>query len=133
MNDSRNDSRCLRIGWAQTSITPDQPVNLFGMFNERISTHVEEPCMATALALESADGEQAIWLSCDLVGIIIDVVSDLRTAVAERLQGFAPDKLLVSCTHTHNAPNFRTGLFPPPPEGAMTPEEYRTFFLESFC
>jgi hypothetical protein len=46
----------LKTGWAETTITPDQPVNPFGMFNERISTHVEDPCMATALALEGAEG-----------------------------------------------------------------------------
>ena len=40
----------IKIGWAQKSITPEQPVNLFGMFNERISTHVEEACTITALA-----------------------------------------------------------------------------------
>jgi len=120
----------LRIGWAQDSITPDQPVNLFGMFNERISTHVEEPCTATALALEGADGEHAIWLSCDLVNATLDVVRDVRRAVAERVPGLDADKVLVSCTHTHNAPNFRGDLFPAPPPGAMTPEAYRAFFTE---
>ena len=120
----------LRIGWAQGSITPDQPVNLFGMFNERISTHVEEPCTATALALEGADGEQAIWVSCDLVNASLDVVQDVRQLVAARIPGLDADKVLVSCTHTHNAPNFRDDLFPPPPPGAMTPQAYRAFFIE---
>ncbi len=40
---SSRESPTLSIGWAQASITPRQPVNLFGMFNERISTHVEDP------------------------------------------------------------------------------------------
>ncbi len=122
-------THALTIGWAQTSITPDRPVNLFGMFNERISTHVEEPCLATALALQGADGEHAIWISCDLVNVALDVVQDVRRNVAERLSEVAPHSLLVSCTHTHNAPNFRGDLFPPPPEGVMTPEEYREFFV----
>jgi len=120
----------LHIGWAQASITPDQPVNLFGMFNERISTHVEEPCMATALALEGSDGEQAIWVSCDLVSVSLDVVEAVRQGVATRLPAFSGEHLLISCTHTHNAPNFKTHLFPPPPPGAMTPAEYRVFFVE---
>jgi len=120
----------LTLGWAQENITPDQPVNLFGMFNERISTHVEEPCTVTALALQGADGEHAIWLSCDLVNVSLDVVQDVRRAVAERIPGLDADKVLISCTHTHNAPNFRGDLFPPPPPGAMTPEAYRAFFVE---
>ncbi len=78
----------LQIGWAQDSITPAERVNLFGMFNERISTHVEEPCTATALALKGADGDRAIWMSCDLVNITLDVVEDLRRAVAARIPGF---------------------------------------------
>lgn len=118
------------IGWDQASITPDRPVNLFGMFNERISTHVEEPCMATALALESAEGEHALWISCDLVNIALDVVQDIRRDVAERIAGFDADKLLIGCTHTHNAPNFKGDLFPDPPSGVMKPSEYRTFFIE---
>jgi len=118
----------LRIGWAQTSITPDRPVNLFGMFNERISTHVEDPCTATALALESG-GTRAIWLSCDLVGIALDVVGSVRAAVAAKIPGFDPVNLLISCTHTHNGPGFREDLFPPPPPGAMSPGEYRAFFV----
>ena len=120
----------LKIGWAQESITPDQPVNLFGMFNERISTHIEEPCTATALALEGVDGEQAIWISCDLVNAPLEVIRDVRRAVAARIAGFSADKLLISSTHTHNAPNFRGDLFPPPPPGAMAPDAYRDFFIE---
>ena len=119
----------LAIGWAQGSTTPDQPANLFGMFNERISTHVEEPCTVTALALEGADGEHAVWLSCDLVSAALDVVQDVRQGVAERIPGLDADKVLVSCTHTHNAPNFREGVFPAPPPEAMTPKAYRAFFV----
>ena len=117
------------IGWAQGSITPDLPVNLFGMFNERISTHVEEPCTATALAIEGADGEHAIWLSCDLVNATLDVIQDVRQAVVGQIPGLEPSKVLLSCTHTHNAPNFRGDLFPTPPPGVMTPQAYREFFI----
>lgn len=117
----------LSIGWAQESITPDQPVHLHGMFDERVSTHVEAPCMATALALESADGEQAIWISCDLLNITLHAVQDLRQSVASRIPDFDAEKLLLSCTHTHNAPNF--GEMPTRP-GVMRGPSYRDFFLE---
>ena len=122
------DSNIL-IGWAQGSITPEKPVNLFGMFNERISTHIEEPCTATALALEGADGEHALWLSCDLLNATLDVLQDVRQAVAKQIPGLEPSKVMLSCTHTHNAPNFRDDLFPAPPPGVMTPQAYREFFV----
>ncbi len=117
----------LSIGWAQESITPEQRVHLHGMFNERISTHVEEPCTATALALEGCDGEQAIWISCDLLNIRLDAVMELRRAVAKRIPGFSAPKLLLSCTHTHNAPNFHEMPLRP---GVLSGPAYRDFFIE---
>lgn len=120
----------LKIGWATGSITPDKPVNLFGMFNERISTHVEDPCMASVLAMEGVGGEQAIWISCDLVNVSLEVVQDVRQTIAGQISELDPDKVLISCTHTHNAPNFRGDLFPKPPADAMSPEAYRSFFIE---
>ncbi len=62
----------LWIGGATVDITPDKPVPLDGHRNLRISNKVESPITATALALESRDGDQmldqAIIVSCDLVG-----------------------------------------------------------------
>jgi len=123
-------NNALSIGWTQESITPEQPVNLFGMFNERISTHVEEPCTVTALALESTDSEHVIWLSCDLLNITLDVVQDVRNAVSKQIPEFNSNKVLISCIHTHNAPNFQGDLFPEPPTDVMTPDGYRAFFIE---
>ncbi|HEU5117804.1 MAG TPA: hypothetical protein VFT74_14350, partial [Isosphaeraceae bacterium] len=61
----------LHIGGASVSITPDQPVALAGQMHTRISQGVESPVTATALALESREGDrsvdQAILVSCDLV------------------------------------------------------------------
>ncbi|NLL84003.1 MAG: hypothetical protein GX230_07160 [Lentisphaerae bacterium] len=91
------------------------------MFNERISTHVAEPITATALALEGPDGTHAIWISCDILNIPLDVTDEIRDAVAAKINGFNPKHLLISCTHTHNAPNFYLGLFPTPPPEAITP------------
>lgn len=118
----------LSIGWDQGSITPEETVHLHGMFDERIRTRVEEPCTATALAIEGG-GEQAIWISCDLLNVASDVVRDLRHAVAQRIGGFDGDRLLVSCTHTHNAPNCGDLPFGPRPH-VMTGAAYRVFFVE---
>ena len=63
----------LRVGGATTSITPDRPVALAGQMHTRIAREVESPVTATALALESRQGDrvldQAILVSCDLVAI----------------------------------------------------------------
>lgn len=63
----------LRVGAATVSITPDRPVALQGQMNTRISKGVRSPVTATALALESREGDRAIdhaiLVACDLVAI----------------------------------------------------------------
>jgi len=124
----------LLIGWASTSITPDQPVQLMGQMHERISEYVHDPVTATALALECQDAngasEQAIMVSCDLVHIPSEVMDRLREAVAPRLDGFDLRKLVVSATHTHTAPvMLEGGWYPVPGAGIMRPSEYVKFLL----
>lgn len=121
----------LRIGAATTSITPDQPVALDGHRNLRISNKIESPVTATALALESRDGEkvldQAIMVSCDIVGIRDGILSQVREKVKPRLADFDVRKLFMNATHTHNAPVTLEGRYTLPEKGVMTPAEYAEF------
>ena len=72
----------FQIGWAEYSLTPDKKVSLVGQFAERISEYVEKPLCVTAMAV-STDSDQAVFCSCDLVG----VSWSLRDAVREKLAG----------------------------------------------
>ena len=121
----------LRIGGATTSITPDQPVALDGHRNLRISNRIESPVTATALALESRDGEkvldQAILVSCDLVGIRDGILNKVREKVKPRLADFDVRKLFLNATHTHNAPVTLEGRYTLPAKGNMKPAEYTEF------
>ena len=119
----------ILIGWSEKDTTPDKPTDLRGQFRQRISTHVQNPITATALAME-AGGEQAVMVSCDRVGISGEAMARLRDAIGPRIPDFDVTKLLVSATHTHDAPCLQEGLYPPPPEGVMTPSEYADFFVE---
>lgn len=58
----------FQIGWAEYSLTPDKKVSLVGQFAERISEYVEKPLCVTAMAV-STDSDQAVFCSCDLVGV----------------------------------------------------------------
>lgn len=93
----------IRLGWSQRDITPHRPVALRGQFNLRIATRVQDPLMLTALALE-ADGDQAVVASMDFCTADDVVLQGARSALADRLPGFDPRKLIVSGTHTHTAP-----------------------------
>lgn len=72
----------LFIGTGHVSITPSQPVALSGQRHARIAHEVESPVTATALALETRDGnqvlDQAIIISCDLVAIRDGIQDRLR-------------------------------------------------------
>jgi hypothetical protein len=95
----------LRIGWAETDLTPDQPVLISGQFHARISEGVMDPITATVCVLDAGD-DHAVFVSCDLVTIS----DELRDGVRERLSGAAglsPDKVVLHATHTHTAPEIR--------------------------
>ncbi|MDD4268815.1 MAG: hypothetical protein PHO07_03540 [Pirellulales bacterium] len=125
----------LWIGGATTSITPDKPVPLDGHRGLRMSNKVESPVTATALALESREGEkvldQAILVSCDLVAIRDGITEKLREKVKPRLPDFDVNKLVFSATHTHNAPVTLEGRYTLPESGDfMRPSEFVEFFAE---
>src|SRR5690606_34624392 len=105
----------LHVGSEMISITPDEPVALSGQMRTRIAREVESPVTATALALESRDGdevlEQAIFISCDLVAIRDGILARVREKLQERLDGFDVEKLILSATHTHTAPVMLEGRY----------------------
>ncbi len=121
----------LWIGAATTSITPDQPVPLDGHRNLRVSNKVESPVTATALALESREGEKvldrAISVSWDLVGVRQGILEKVREKVQPRLPDFDVNKLFLNATHTHNAPVTLEGRYTLPESGCMKPSEYTEF------
>ncbi|MCX7426867.1 MAG: hypothetical protein NTW96_14720 [Planctomycetia bacterium] len=123
----------LLVGASTISITPDRPVNLTGQFHARIARSVESPCTATAVALESRDGDkvldQAIMVSCDLVAIRGDIQDQLRKKVAPRLPGVDLKKMFLSATHTHTGPTMLEGLYDIPKD-IMQPTEYVDFLVQ---
>lgn len=121
----------LHIGAATVSITPGQPVALDGHRGLRISTKVESPVTATALALESRDGDrvldQAVIVSCDIVAIRPGIQEMVRSKVKPRLPDLDLKKIFLCATHTHNAPVTLEGRYAIPENGVMKPSEYAEF------
>ena len=124
----------LMVGTATTSITPDKPVALSGQFHTRIARKVDNPVTATALALETRDGEktvdQAIMISCDLVAIRGAMQNDLRAKLGSRLAGFDLTKLVLNATHTHTAPVMVEGKYVIEGDDVIRPAEYVEFLLD---
>ena len=123
----------LHVGGATISITPQLPVALDGQMITRVAHEVETECTATALALESRDGDrsldQTIAISCDLLLISDGIVDSVRQRIKERIPDFAPEKLFVSATHTHTAPVVRDGAYDIPPD-VLQPRPYLDFLAD---
>lgn len=124
----------LLIGGATTNITPDKPVPLSGQMHARIAKKVDSPVTATALALESRQGDkvldQVIFISCDLVAIREGIANKVRQRLKERAPDFDVRKLILSATHTHTAPEMREGVYELPREGIIQPAEYAEFLVD---
>ena len=124
----------LHIGGATVSITPGAPVALSGQMHTRIARSVESPVTATALALESREGDkaldQAIMVSCDLVAIREGIIDMVRQRIHDRIPDFDVSKLVMNATHTHTAPVMQEGVYDLPAEGVMQPNEFAEFLAD---
>ncbi len=125
------EKEALKIGWAQTDITPTEKVLVSGQFHARVSEGIKDQITATVLALEGTD--QAVMVSCDLVSISDELRDSVRRAVAAQLPGFDTKKIFLAATHTHTAPEARhnpLGVFMEGPGislkelGVMSPADY---------
>ncbi len=129
-----DSSTLLLAGWAVRNITPEKPVQLQGQHYERISTHVNDPCLATALVLQSRAGdgnaEHALLVSCDLCMIPRELVERIRERLAERLPDIDPAKLIVHATHTHTGPVITSGRFAVRPDKTSTPDQNAALLIE---
>lgn len=101
------EERPLRIGWAETDLTPEQPVLLAGQFYARMSGRVVDPLTATVWVTDTGD-EHTVWVSCDLISIADELRDAVRDAVAALSDGPRPDRVVLQATHTHTAPETRT-------------------------
>ena len=125
----------LHIGAATIAITPDRPVPLDGQMHTRISQKAETPIFATALALESREGDQvldqAIMVSCDIVAIRQGVIEIVREKAKDKIPGFDLNKLFLNATHTHTAPVTMKGeRYRLIGSEVMKPEEYTAFMAD---
>ena len=102
----------VKIGWAQTDITPKGTVAVAGQFHVRLSEEVLDPITATAMALDNGE-DHAVLVSCDLVTVSDYLLAGVRQRVAAMEDGPAPEKVALNATHTHTGPEVRL-----PHEGA---------------
>lgn len=121
---------CMRgatgIGWkagvAKTQITPEEPIWMSGYASRtRPSEGTRTGLWAKAVALEDANGERAVVITLDLVGINRDLSKRICEAIM-RAHRIERSHILINTSHTHTGPvvgsNLRTMYFLPNIEAA---------------
>jgi hypothetical protein len=111
-----------KIGLATVKITPDTPVPMAG-YASRTKPYekIEQDIFAKALALEDRQGQRAVLVTTDLIGLSRAVAEP----VCERIQArtkLARSQILLSASHTHSAPILRLEERADP---GMTPDDAR--------
>jgi hypothetical protein len=99
----------LRVGAAETDITPPLGYPVAGYYSERRATGTHDPLKARAIVLQEG-AEQAALVVCDLVGIAADLSAEVRRRAAEKT-GIPAANIAVAATHSHTAPDYGKDLY----------------------
>lgn len=103
----------LKAGAATLDITPPLGTKMPGLFHERRASEIHDPLHVRAFCVEGEGGAVAVAV-CDLIGVKRVYLDRAKARVAEATD-LTPDRVLISCTHTHT--------------GAMTGDDAYTEFL----
>ena len=100
--------RQVRAGVARIDITPPPGVELtgWGYFIQRVWKDVKDPLFATALVVDGSSDDATgliAVVSLDLMVIDTAFTRRVRERVADSI-GIRPDNILLTCSHSHNAP-----------------------------
>jgi len=94
-----------KAGTARADITPREGVMLLGYPDRKgVSSGVESPIFAKALALEDSKGHRSVLLTTDMVGLQRPIIAD---PVAERVMqktGLPRSAILMNASHSHTGP-----------------------------
>ena len=93
-----------QAGVAAVKITPEGPVPMAGYASRnRPSEVVVTDLYAKALVLMDANGQRAVWITTDLIGLRGVVAEAICQRITERT-GLQRHQLLINSSHTHTGP-----------------------------
>ena len=123
---SASEAEGLRIGLAETDITPPRDFPMAGYYFERRATGTHDPLKARAIVFQ--DGQkQAALLACDLIGISVDLSTEVRRqASAQTAIPFS--NIMIAATHSHTAPDYSRDLFEYLGSGAASGGQTRSVY-----
>lgn len=104
-----NQTAGLRVGLAETDITPPIGFPMAGYYHERLAEGSIDPLKAKAIVFRDGDTAAALVV-CDLIGIATDLSREVRKQASERT-GIPAANIVVSATHSHTAPDYMKELY----------------------
>src|SRR5438309_10961306 len=113
-----------KIGLARVKITPEQPVFLSGYANRnKPYEKITADLYAKALALEDADGQKAVLVTTDLLGLPAAVAEPICERLGKK-HGLRREQILFNSSHIHTGPAL--ALDPAPRENRTAGDSQRT-------
>lgn len=99
----------LKVGVAETDITPPAGFPMAGYFHERLAEGQIDPLKARCIVFRS-EQQQAAMVVCDLIAASADFTIEVKRQAAERT-GIPASHIVVSATHSHTAPDFTKSMY----------------------
>ena len=96
----------LSVGFGRVDISPTESVPLrgYGYSSGRMSNKIQDPLYATCIALTDSSDNTVLLFTVDLTNAYTEVMDTARLQISQRT-GIPVDAIMVSCTHTHSAPD----------------------------
>ncbi len=99
-----NQNKTVTMGYAQTDITPDQPVEMVGFYREdNISRGILHPLSAQVSVWKYAE-ETCCLITIDSIGFMKHLAKGLRERIGQKI-GIPGEKVMLCFSHTHAAPD----------------------------
>jgi neutral ceramidase len=105
----RPDQVALRVGVAETDITPPIGFPMAGYYHERLAEGSIDPLKAKAIVFRDNDTAAALVI-CDLIGIATDLSREVRRLASEST-GIPASNIVIAATHSHTAPDYMKELY----------------------
>lgn len=99
----------LRVGVAETDITPPVGFPMAGYYHERLAEGTIDPLQAKAIVFRD-DHAGAALVVCDLIGIATDLSREVRQR-ASQATGIPASNIVIAATHSHTAPDYMKELY----------------------
>jgi hypothetical protein len=122
-----------QAGFAAVRITPESPVPMAGYASRnRPSEGVVAELYAKVLVLVDTNGERAVWITSDLIGLRAAVTEQICQRIIERT-GLKRHQLLINSSHTHTGPSIAdsdTSAYGLTDEATIRMRSYRTMLQD---